>query len=229
MFNTVGDLIDYTRLQLYDPLVNNDDTRSLWSDDELIKYADASQQEFSKVTKCLLNSSDFTVSTVASTADYAIDEQIIEVYGGYLSTSKIRVFPINRRDLDRSFLLDSFNLEKTGNWEDDRGTPRYMILDMNHNYIRLYPIPTTVQTLTLYVSKVADAVTTRADSLEIDDNYRHGLSYRMLSLAYGKQDAETSDLQKSMLFAQKWQSFIQDAVAYYANKFMRVSTNVPNR
>jgi hypothetical protein len=95
---------------------------------------------------------------------------------------------------------------------------------MEFGKIVLWPIPILDETVNLYVYKEADEVDAITDNLEIDAQYRMGLNFKIMSLAYGKHDVdETEDMQRSMLYAQKWQSFLQDAKATYDKRFKRIT------
>jgi hypothetical protein len=219
---TVGDLLTYTRQQLNSAKVGGVDTYALWKDDELINYIDIAQQEFSRLTKCLPDNTNFTIDLVAETATYTYDPQIIEIQGGYTTTSKRRIKSISFEELEKRWMLNLDYLDILGNWEDDTGIPRYLITDLMGGYVRTYPIPTANDTLTLYVFKVADSVDETTDNLEIEQQYRLGLVYKVMALAYQKHDVlETEDMQRSMLMGQKWQSFWQDAKVTYDQRFNR--------
>jgi hypothetical protein len=220
---TVGDLLTYVRQELNSQKVGGVDTYALWKDDELINYIDFAQQEFSRLTMCLPDNTNFTINLTATESTYAYDPQIIDIQGGYTTTSKRRVKAISFSDFEKRWILNLDYVDIPGNWEDDTGIPRFLITDLMQGYLRTYPIPTSNDVLTLYVFKVANSVDEITDNLEIEQQYRLGLAYKVMALAYQKHDVlETEDLQRSMLMGQKWQSFWQDAKATYDQRFNRV-------
>lgn len=226
---TVGDLIDYVRLQLNSEKINDVDTYALWSDAELINYIDQAQQEFSRLTLCIANYSDYFVFLETSKREYLYDSKIIEIMGGYLRTGQKRVYPISFNNFERSYRLQQDILVEPGDWEDDFGIPQKIITDLHLNKLVTWPTPTSSDILNLYVIKEADHIVSTTytnasnENLEIDSQYRLGLTYRVMSLAYQKADSlETEDLQKATLYSQKWKSFWQDAKKTYDTRFKRV-------
>lgn len=218
---TVGDLLTYIRQEL-NSNANGDDTYALWKDAEIIDYIDQAQQEFARNTLCLPNYSDFTLTLSGTVREYSYDPKIIQVFGGYLNTLKRRVQVRSFKDLERSWLLGNEQLAVGGDWEEETGPPKFIIPDLEFGKLVLWPTPEAHDTLELYVYKEADHVSLTTDNLEIESQYRLGLTFKVMSLAYGKHDAlETEDLQRSMLFGQKWQSFWQDAKKAYDLRFSR--------
>jgi len=219
---TVGDLLTYTRQELNSEKVGGADTYSLWKDAELVDYINQAQQEFSRLTLCLPDSTNFIVNLVAGTKEYTYDPQIIEIIGGYTTTSKRRVQAVTFAEFERRWMLNLDYIDIMGNWEDDTGIPRFIIPNLMTGKLRVYPIPTADDVLTLYVYKVADEVTETTDNLQIEQQYRLGLYYKIASLALAKHDVlETEDMQRSMLMGQKWKSFWEDAKRSYDQRFKR--------
>jgi hypothetical protein len=219
---TVGDLLDYSRQQLNSEKLNNVDTHALWKDSELIHYINFAQQEFSRLTLCLPDYDSFPINLLTATKAYAFNSQIIDIFGGWLNTSNKRVKIASFKDIEKGWILNSDQIKIAGGWELETGTPKYVIPDMEAGRLVVWPMPTSNETLYLYVYKVADEVDEVTDNLEIDNQYRLGLNYKVMSLAYGKHDVdETEDMQRSMLYAQKWQSFWQDAKKDYDLRFKR--------
>lgn len=220
---TVGDLLTYSRQQLNSEKLNDVDTYAIWKDSELIHYINFAQQEFSRLTLCLPDYDSYTINVVATTKAYTYNPQIIEIFGGYLLTSLRRVQARSFKDVEKGWLLNIDRIEPAGGWEQETGIPKMIIPDLEAGKLVLWPNPVNNETLKLYVYKVAAAVDELTDNLEIDDQYRLGLNYKVMSLAYGKHDVdEAEDLQRSMLYAQKWQSFWQDAKKDYDLRFKRV-------
>lgn len=219
---TVGDLLDYVRLQLNSEKVGGVDTHSLWTDSEIIDYIDQAQQEFSRLTLSVPDYSTFTASLLADTDEYAFDTRILEIFGGYLNSTQKRVTVKSFNELEKGWMLQSDRVESTGDWENQSGTPKFIVPNIEAESFIVWPNPNINETLRLYTYKVADHVDATGDSLEIDSQYRLGLSLKVMALAYGKHDTiETEDLQRSMLYSQKWKSFWQDAKQTYDLRFKR--------
>ena len=221
---TAGDLITHVRQQLNSEKIGGVDTYALWKDDELLNYIDQAQQEFSRLTGCLYDDSTYTASLLAGTYYYVYNPLIIDVLGGYLSTNKKRVQAISFEKFEKSWILNNDDTKTQGDWEDDVDIPTYLITDLRDGYFRTYPIPSDSETLKLYVIKEADTLASSASNLEIPQQYRLGLTFKVKALAYAKHDVlETEDMQRSTLEAQKWQSFWQDAKASLDKRFNRDS------
>jgi hypothetical protein len=221
---TVGDLLDYSRQQLNSEKLNNVDTYALWKDSELIEYINFAQQEFSRLTLCLPDYDNFVISIQTGLRSYDFDEKIIDIFGAWLNTSNQRLKVKTFNDIERGWVLNADTVKMMGGWEQEAGTPAFIIPDMEFGKIVLWPIPILDETVNLYVYKEADEVDAITDNLEIDAQYRMGLNFKIMSLAYGKHDVdETEDMQRSMLYAQKWQSFLQDAKATYDKRFKRIT------
>lgn len=209
---TVGDLLDYSRQQLNSEVVGVDDTNALWKDDELVAYINEAQQEFSRFTKCLADSTSFTLSLTATTGSYTYDDDILEVKGGWLEGAEKRLSAMNFENFERAWAVTQDRGARVGGWETETGVPSFLIQGLDEGSLYVWPVPTADDTARLYVRRVAADVTATTDVLTIPIQFRRGLNLRVMALAYLKHDAlETEDLQKSMLLGQKWKSFLQDA------------------
>lgn len=220
---TVDDLLSYVRQQLNSETLGAVDTYSLWKDSELINYIDQAQQEFSRRTISLPDYTTFTINISTGTREYTYSNIILDIQAGYLTTLARRIYARNFNDLERGWKLNSDRAVISGEWEDETGPPKFIITDLHQDKLVLWPIPVADDVLTLYTFKEADHISLTTDNLEIDSQYRLGLTYKVMSLAFNKHDVlETEDLQKSMLFGQKWESFVQDAKATYDKRFKRI-------
>jgi hypothetical protein len=97
---------------------------------------------------------------------------------------------------------DYGSVGSSASWEDSKGTPQYIITDMEKDKGRLVPIPIANDTLQLTVVRLPlDRVTKVSTALEIV-NPRHqlvlldGMKWR----AYLKQDADTLNFQLATRF-----------------------------
>lgn len=232
MITTVGDLLDYSRQELNDIQFDGLDTYSFWKDDEIIEYINNAQQEFSQYTKCLPNYTDFDISVVAGTRSYTFSESILEIFGAYLEISKRRVDADSFSNIQKRYILNNEEITRRGNWEYEIGTPRFIITDMELDKLVLYPIPVQAETLSLYVYKIADSVSAvdiedyNDVNLEIPEQHRNGLIFRIMSLAYNKLDSGLKDANQELVYSQKWDSFKKDAKLFYDTRFNRLLTGV---
>jgi hypothetical protein len=232
MITTVGDLLDYSRQELNDIRFDGLDTFSFWKDDEIIEYINNAQQEFSQYTKCLPNYTDFDIPVVAGTRSYTFSESILEIFGAYLETSKRRVDADSFSNIQKRYILNNEEITRRGNWEYEIGTPRFIITDMELDKLVLYPIPVQAETLSLYVYKVANSVSAvdvkdyNDVNLEIPEQHRNGLIFRIISLAYNKLDSGLKDPNQELVYSQKWESFKKDAKLFYDTRFNRLLPGV---
>jgi hypothetical protein len=220
--NTVQDVIDLVRKELSDPYFSSVDTYSFYKDSELIEWINNAQEEFSVYTKCLPDY-DTTISITGGNRVYDYASGIIEIQGGRLAASGNRVKPDNFYNIERRYVLNNVDIIPYGGWESVSGTPTHMVTDMEAGKIVLYPIPTENDTLNLYGFKLSNTLSSTTDNLEIPSQHRYGLLFRIMSLAFNKLDTTNiQDSERSMLFAQKWESFKQDAKKFYDQRFNRV-------
>ena len=220
-FATVGELVNFARVQLFDLTVADDDTRSLFSNAELIAYANRAQQEFAEFTKCLLDNSTYTISVASGTREYTLDDDILELYSGWLGTTGKRVFPRTFEDIELGYALNTDTITELGAWETVTGPVEFIIVDHTFGKITTYPISDVTETLNLNVAKTATAITAMNDTLEIDPNFHIDLVDSVRSQAYSKQDSETVDPERAALLNNTWKSKLQEAKRYYDTKYGR--------
>lgn len=217
MITTVGDLLDYSRQQLNSELVGGTDSYALWKDAELITYINQAQQEFTSYTKSYAHT--LTIPITSGVYDYEYDDEIIDIVYVYLMTSGLRVRVLEKEAFDKAVLLNSNTVDLPGGWVEEVGVPQYLIPNYMYGKFKLWPTPDTDESIFLDTYNVSPDVTDKADLLTVPEQYRSGLNFKVMSLALNKQDAlETEDLQRSMLFGQKWKSYLDDARATIAQK-----------
>lgn len=224
LLNTVEDLINYSRKELTDASSDVDEEFSIWTDEELIIYINNAQQEFSQYTKCIPDYSTYSITLQDGIKFYELDQNIIEVFGGYCNTTKQRVRVGSFRDIENGYILNNTGISVVGEWEQEVGYPSFLITDMHQSMVRVYPYPvsSTLDTITLYTYRLSNEVTSIYDLLEIPEQHRMGLIFRIMSLALSKRDTtEFNDPNISLSFSQKWESFKQDAKLFYDSRFNR--------
>lgn len=223
---TLQELINKARVELFDEYIGDDtDEDKLWSDSTLTDYINEAQRLFAERTLSIPDKVEITLE--ADTRDYTFSEKIIEIWGGYLEDAKRRLQVRDLEGFERSWLLHREDLKDGGYWERQKGIPRAIITNMILGNMSLWPIPVVVDTMILYVYRYPDTLVNTTDVSEIDNQFIDGLMYKVKSLALGKLDADTANLEKSMLFGQKWESFIQDTRAMFDQKFRRVTDGRP--
>jgi hypothetical protein len=176
----------------------------LWSDAEVYDYLDDAQKMFCRLTGGLGDaSSALTVLSYVSTTDWvALSPLVLKVRDAYRTTDGLPVEAINYEDLPaRGLRLDG-----------RIGRPKYIILGLEANKVRLYPYPDAAGTLQLVVDRLPLVKITDVDqNLEVADQHKTGLGLWMKSRAYSKQDAETFDRNKADGFEQKFRAYCAEA------------------
>lgn len=207
-----SDLLCLFRSDVTDPEMPGDgnDEDSLWSDDEIYDYMEATVRKFAKITEMFLDSSTTEITTITVTADdpwVDIDPRVIKIRRAKL-TSNLRPLKIAKaEDLDSGYLEEDYGLIFRSGWEDATGTPKCMIMNMEKDKARLVNIPTTSDTITLSVVRYQlDPITGSTGEIETDDiDHKFILLDGMKSYAYAKQDADTFDPDMEAKFKAKFQ------------------------
>jgi hypothetical protein len=220
--NTVAELMALARQELSDPEVGASGQYSFYKDSELIEFINNAQQEFSVFTKCLPDYDSFSVSLTGGVREYPYDTNIIEIVGGRIAATGPRVKVDSFEAVERRYMLNQVDIAQWGEWENETGVPKYIIPDLEVDKIVLYPTPAASGTLNLYAYKLSNTVSLPSDNLEIPDQHRYGLIFRIMSQAFNKIDTTNiEDSAKGLEFSQRWQSFLQDAKAFYDRRFKR--------
>lgn len=163
----------------------------LWSDDELIDYANDAEQEACRRARLLVDSSTAAVTqiaVVAGTALYELDERVLFVrrarFAGHL--------PLLRKNMQDMEDHDPY-------WQDAAADqPSAFVPDYDTGKLLLWPTPTENDTLYLTVVRAPLAdMNDPSDTPEIASRWHRSLRFWMLYRAYGKQDAEANDPKKA--------------------------------
>lgn len=205
------DLLARLRIDLSDPELpgaeddpDNPDSDSLWSTADLIDGLDQAQKEYAEETLAFFDSTSYTPTVTAGNPLVALDERIIDIRFGELSTAQSRVVPRTMADIEREYGIT---------WTSQTGSPKYLVTDYAVGYGRLYPAPVEDDTLTLYVYRypLTDLECIH-DSLEVrTDQHKRGLLLRAMELAYSNYDAESRDDNRASEYADRWQRFLDQA------------------
>ncbi len=133
-----------------------------------------------------------TIAVTAADATYSLDDKILHVHRAKLSSQDKPLTETGLYELDHI---------RTG-WESTSDDPQFYTEDLNRHEIRLYPNPTTNDTLNLTVRRrPVTLMTTGTDTpLDIPTHQHAGLLHWICHLAYLKQDADTEAVQKSTLY-----------------------------
>lgn len=184
---TLSDLMTLFRTE-------TDDTVApyLWSDDELIDFANDAQLEACRRARLLVDSSTSAITQIALSAGQALvalDPRVLFVRRARFAGG----LPLRRMTMQDMEAYDPY-------WLDTQdGTPRAFVPDYETGKIRLWPGP--AQTMSLQLTVVRDPlVDMQADDdvPEIAPRYHRSLRFWMMARAYGKQDAQANDPKKEL-------------------------------
>lgn len=183
----LSDLITLFRNEVDDTVVPY-----LWSDAEVIEFANDAQLEAARRARLLLDSSTVAVcqiAVVANTALYALDPRVIFVRRARLVGSH----PLARKN------VQDMDNEQAG-WEDaTAATPLAFVTDFETGKLKLYPPPNASSTLALTVVRTPLAdMTNEDDTPEIHARFHRSLRFWMMYRAYSKKDADANDPKKAI-------------------------------
>ena len=181
---TVTDLINLFRLHTQDSELpgNGDDSYSFFKNDEIIEYLSEAQQEFSRQTNIYKVNRNLTARVSANKEWVYIDPNVLAIKNVYLDNK-----PID--------LLTHKDIENTYQWELTTGTPTALIIDLELDYLRVYPIPTETTVFSLSVEQLPEALANTKSELEIPEKFHRKLLHYALFLGFSKQDADSFDPQ----------------------------------
>lgn len=190
---TFQDIIDQARYRL-----NNFERPYIWSDAELIFYANEAINIMCRDAKLLIDPTTPATSRITTNvyaSDYALSPLVIYVYSAHL------VFAVDDiRELDKTN-LDA--IASYAGWRvDTADTPTQFLLDYRTGYLTLYPAPDAVYTIKLVVARYPliafDASTvSSARTPEIDQAYHPAIVDGICYQAYLRTGEHTFNVQKS--------------------------------
>ncbi len=171
-----------------------------WPDAELMFYLNDAINELCR--ECLLIFDNKTpdichVSVTSTQTDYALDGRIIMVVRARLAS--------DGRGLVRTY-AEKLDLLYTG-WEALYGRPRQYLFDSSSKTLRLFPMPTTDDTLHLSVYRMPLNDITLNDKTvtpEIAFHYHYVLVNGILARAFAKPDLHTYDENKAKVYKNIW-------------------------
>lgn len=179
---TLGELINLARLRL-------DDLRQpyLWSDAQLIEFANAAVEEVADRTRCIRDNSD--IPMVADTADYTVPNVPLAIHNIWIID--------DQGIIDKaSFASEAeFNtLVQFGNYSSSR--PRFYAIGDNIANITLHPVPNTSGTIQVEYSRMPtedERVTSSSDIPVVPAEMHRDMVYWMLTEAYTIRDADARE------------------------------------
>lgn len=208
-----------------DPLCEGDDVNSLWSNDEIYDAIDEAQKAFAFDTRLLRDSRTTSVTQLTVTADSEwadVSDKVLEIKKAKLSSNGAKLSIIDYQKLENGFLNidDYFNFTSSANWESDTGTPIAIILNLQHDAVRLYPIPESNDTIELTVVRLPTSEVnsaTKNDDLDFSDLWKNAMTFGALRELYMKQDSDEVagvDSERVRTFDALYQREVEKAVRH---------------
>ena len=205
---TIDELLDACRKRLQDTA-----EPYLWSDEEIIEFADDAENEAAERASLLRDTTTAAiceVDVVAGTAAYLLDARILRVERAKLDLGTVPLSLSSTAAMDRGagvtprdWRTQSLSWQSGGagaGWEQRTGTPALALIDREGSAwkLRLVPIPVVDDTLRLHVIRTPLVPMSTSDgSPEIPVRLHIRLLDWMVHRAYSKQDAETFDQAKA--------------------------------
>lgn len=170
------------------PAEDGSTTDALWSDTEIYRYmneaASATARRVLSYTK---------IMTFAVTANEPMiklpDQRVLHIHRAYLTTASRELLQVN---MNQDVLRNDYGImSRRPDFEITTGTPTQFYLDYQPGYLRLYPIPTAVDTLTMHLVLVPPTIYPGAPLPFTDEEDIHLVRLYMLYRAYNKHDSDT--------------------------------------
>lgn len=183
---TVADLIAEFRDRAFDQK-----SPPLWTDTQLIRWANDAQREACRRGKLLIDSTDDTICSI----DYDTVDPVLDL--------DTRIISIREAIVDgQTIPLDEYLLSRMNElfpgWRSAAAQfPMGYIKDYGSKQIRLYPQPTQAGTVLLSVVREPLEDMAKTDEPELPARYHMSLVEWLLYRAYSLQDPDTCDPQRA--------------------------------
>jgi hypothetical protein len=184
-----SDMLEEFRREIDDvPAEDGSTDACLWSDIDLYRYMNEAASHVARRLKSYERI--LTLDVTATEAMIKLPEQrLLHVRRAYLSTAGRELLQAN---MNQDILRNDYGvLSRRPDFEVTTGTPTQFYLDYQPGYLRLYPIPTAVDTLTLHAVMVPPTIYAGAPLPFTDEEDLHLLRLYMLYRAYNKHDSDT--------------------------------------
>lgn len=201
---TLAEIIAQTRLRTFDTV-----EPYLFSDAEIIEFANDAQNEACRRARLIVDSTTKAVCSISLSAAkkvYDLDARVI-----FIRRAKVagEAYPLRRmsyRDLDRI----------APDWQDEAGTPKAYVPDMDTGKLRPYPSPDAIATVALTVVRLPLVeMADMTDEPEINQRWHKSLINWILFRAYSKPDTDLQDPKRA-----------QDGLALFEQEFGKKSTAI---
>ena len=183
---TLADLIDAFRDESFD----NNRVKYFWSNATLTRFANEAENEAGRRGSLLVSSSGPTCTYGVSAGQDVVllDRSVLKIRRARMASGGDMLASVTAAQMDLS----------AQSWELETGTPIALVTDYQSGAVRLYPVPTSDDTLITTVSRLPlRQMEADDDEPEIRAEAHPALVQWMLYRAYSRQDAETFDPKKA--------------------------------
>lgn len=215
-------IIDTVRWRL-----NNYEQPYLWSDAELVSYANEIMRRFCLETRMLEESTDTAIcnlSLVDGTQDYVISDRIIQIRAARVYGEDV--------DLEIKTFMEMEDEHPTWRGDTSEDTPSIIITDWQHEYASFWPIPEKAYTCYLRVHRIHKTdfspLSMSGQTLEVPDMFCPVIAEGITSLALMKSGPNTYDLEKAQVHEAIFKRKMHEAKLLQLQLHNKVTFNKPH-
>lgn len=165
-----------------------------WTNEELTLFIEQSlKQVYRRIRPVQRYEPEFDIDVVSGMHTYPLDSRILRTEGARLKNLAKDLHPIDHQDLWR----------RNCSWETETGQPYGYIIDYETGNIRLYPIPSAVDVLQLFVTRLPlNSLTWKTPDMQVElrEEWLYPMLFHAAYLAYLKDETETYDADRANSF-----------------------------
>lgn len=173
----------------------------LWSDTSVYGWIDEAQKQFCRDTQGIADARSFRLNISVAKQWYAVDPRILKIRGAMNQATGAEVPLIA---LERMGTHDMV-------FNGATGVIKALITGMEKNQLRAYPVPNATATVELHTFRLSTDMAT-GDDFEIDAQHVRNLLMWVKHRAYGVQDSEVYDKNKSANFKAEFGAYCRRVI-----------------
>jgi len=195
--------------------VRDEVTPYLWSDNDLVRYANAAQIQFCKLEGGIADSSSAAtqIAVVSGQAFATLHSSVLKVRHARRVSDGRELELMNLEDVQQGYNQPTdYGISSTSTSLTSTGEVRAMVLGMELNKVRWLQIPVANDTVQMTINrKPLTTITGAGIALEIEADHHEYLLLWMKYLAHMKQDAETYDKGRADNFKAQFEEYCRQA------------------